>query len=81
MYRRPDRKNKLMSEVNVINLVDVMLVLLILFILVAPILEQGISLRLPAAAPSPNRQRLGYADSQHRSAGDDLSQRPENHPR
>lgn len=52
MYRRPDRKNKLMSEVNVINLVDVMLVLLILFILVAPILEQGISLRLPAAAPS-----------------------------
>ena len=41
-----------MSEVNVLNLVDVMLVLLIIFILVAPILEHGIAVRLPAATSS-----------------------------
>ncbi len=52
MYRRPNRKNQLLSEVNVLNLVDVMLVLLIIFILVAPILEQGIAIRLPAASSS-----------------------------
>jgi len=52
MYRRPNRKTGLMSEVNVLNLVDVMLVLLIIFILVAPILEQGIAIRLPPASSS-----------------------------
>lgn len=52
MYRRPKRTSDLLSEVNVLNLVDVMLVLLIIFILVAPILEHGIAVRLPAAASS-----------------------------
>jgi biopolymer transport protein ExbD len=52
MYRRPNRKNELLSEVNVLNLVDVMLCVLIIFILVAPILEQGIAVRLPAASSS-----------------------------
>jgi len=52
MYRRPKRTSDLLSEVNVLNLVDVMLVLLIIFILVAPILEHGIALRLPAASSS-----------------------------
>jgi len=48
-----DRQNKkLLSEINVINLVDVMLVLLIIFILVAPIMEHGIDVRLPATTPS-----------------------------
>lgn len=52
MYRRPKRTADLMSEVNVLNLVDVMLCVLIIFILVAPILEHGIAVRLPAAASS-----------------------------
>jgi biopolymer transport protein TolR len=43
---------KILSEINVINLVDVMLVLLIIFILVAPIMEHGIDVRLPATTPS-----------------------------
>lgn len=38
---------KISAEINVTNLVDVMLVLLIIFILVAPVLEQGISVDLP----------------------------------
>ncbi len=38
---------KMTAEINVTNLVDVMLVLLIIFILVAPVLEQGISVELP----------------------------------
>ncbi len=46
------KKRGLMSEVNVINLVDVMLVLLIIFILVAPIIEHGISIRLPETRPA-----------------------------
>ncbi len=41
-----------MSEINVLNLVDVMLVLLIIFILVAPILEHGIAISLPASTSS-----------------------------
>ncbi len=41
-----------MGEINVLNLVDVMLVLLIIFILVAPILEHGIAISLPASTSS-----------------------------
>ncbi len=52
MYRRPKRSSDLMSEINVLNLVDVMLVLLIIFILVAPILEHGIAISLPASTSS-----------------------------
>ncbi len=52
MYRRPKRTSDLLSEVNVLNLVDVMLCVLIIFILVAPILEHGISVRLPPASAS-----------------------------
>jgi len=39
--------HKLSAEINMTNLVDVTLVLLIIFILVAPVLEQGISVELP----------------------------------
>ncbi len=40
------------TEVNVTSLVDVMMVLLIIFILVAPILSQGIDVKLPEAGSS-----------------------------
>lgn len=40
---------ELMSSINVTSLVDVTLVILIIFILIAPIMEQGISLSLPKA--------------------------------
>src|SRR5919197_6642041 len=38
------------SDINVTPLVDVMLVLLIIMMLVAPMLQQGVSVRLPTAA-------------------------------
>jgi len=38
------------TDVNVTSLVDVTMMLLIIFILVAPILNQGIDLRLPEAS-------------------------------
>jgi len=38
------------SDINVTPLVDVMLVLLIIMMLVAPLLQQGVSLKLPLAA-------------------------------
>jgi len=37
------------SDINVTPLVDVMLVLLIIMMLIAPMLQQGVSLRLPTA--------------------------------
>jgi len=38
------------SDINVTPLVDVMLVLLIIMMLVAPLLQQGVSVKLPTAA-------------------------------
>ena len=38
------------SDINVTPLVDVMLVLLIIMMLVAPLLNQGVALKLPVAA-------------------------------
>ena len=52
MNSRFREDKRILSEINVINLVDVMLVLLIIFILVAPIMEHGIDVRLPASSPS-----------------------------
>jgi biopolymer transport protein ExbD len=46
------------TDLNVTSLVDVMMLLLIIFILVAPILSQGIELKLPQAstgAPEPEK--------------------------
>jgi biopolymer transport protein TolR len=37
------------SDINVIPLADVMLVLLIIMMLIAPLLQQGVSVRLPVA--------------------------------
>jgi biopolymer transport protein TolR len=38
-----------LAEINVVPLVDVMLVLLIIFMVTAPMMQQGVSVNLPAA--------------------------------
>ncbi len=38
---------KALNDINVTPLVDVMMVILIIFILIAPIMEQGITIKLP----------------------------------
>ena len=43
-------KGGVKSDINVTPLVDVMLVLLIIMMLVAPMLNQGVAVRLPTAA-------------------------------
>ena len=43
-------KGGVKSDINVTPLVDVMLVLLIIMMLVAPLLQQGISVKLPTAS-------------------------------
>ena len=43
-------KGSVKSDINVTPLVDVMLVLLIIMMLVAPMLQQGVSVKLPTAA-------------------------------
>jgi len=45
-------KGGVKSDINVTPLVDVMLVLLIIMMLVAPMLEQGVSVKLPVATNS-----------------------------
>ncbi len=40
------------SDINVTPLVDVMLVLLIIMMIIAPLLQQGVSLKLPTASNS-----------------------------
>src|SRR5947207_7869614 len=42
-------KGGVKSDINVTPLVDVMLVLLIIMMLVAPMLQQGVSVKLPTA--------------------------------
>lgn len=47
---------KALSEINITPLVDVILVLLIIFMVTAPLLSQGLDVKLPeAAAPSIDR--------------------------
>jgi len=43
------QKKTLLSEINVTPFVDVMLVLLIIFMATAPMLQQGIGIKLPEA--------------------------------
>ena len=42
-----------MADINVTPLVDVMLVLLIIFMVTAPMLQEGVSVELPAAKGEP----------------------------
>ena len=59
------------SEINVTPLVDVMLVLLIIMMIVAPLLQQGVSLNLPIAynsdeKPETQDQTVVAVDAQKR---------------
>lgn len=47
-----NRRNALLSEINVTPFVDITLVLLIIFMLTAPMLQQGIGVSLPQTKPS-----------------------------
>jgi biopolymer transport protein TolR len=56
-------KGGIKSDINVTPLVDVMLVLLIIMMLVAPLLQQGVNVKLPAATygsdhPETNNQTV-----------------------
>jgi len=44
---RSGRKHKLKAEINVVPFIDVMLVLLIIFMITAPLIEQGVKVKLP----------------------------------
>ena len=44
-------KGGVKSDINVTPLCDVMLVLLIIMMIVAPLLQQGVSVKLPVAGP------------------------------
>jgi biopolymer transport protein ExbD len=48
-------KGGVKSDINVTPLVDVMLVLLIIMMLVAPLLQQGVSVKLPVAGNSADK--------------------------
>jgi biopolymer transport protein ExbD len=59
------------SDINVTPLVDVMLVLLIIMMIVAPLLQQGVSVKLPVAAnteekPETSEQTVLAIDSNRR---------------
>jgi len=43
------RRNRPMSEINVVPYIDVMLVLLVIFMITAPLLTQGVKVDLPQA--------------------------------
>lgn len=45
--------DRLMSEINVTPFVDVMLVLLIIFMVTAPMMVQGVDVKLPTASATP----------------------------
>ena len=50
MQRSRLKKNKAISEINVVPFIDVMLVLLVIFMVAAPLLTTGVKVQLPKAA-------------------------------
>lgn len=54
---KKNRKNNLVSEINVTPLVDVMLVLLIIFMVTAPMMTQGVDVDLPETTSRPLKQQ------------------------
>lgn len=51
------RRHRAQSEINVTPFVDVMLVLLIIFMVTAPMLQQGIKVKLPETTSSGTEQK------------------------
>ncbi len=51
------RSGSALSEINVTPLVDVMLVLLIIFMVTAPLVTQGVEVKLPTAGAPPLEER------------------------
>lgn len=47
------KRNKPLSQINVVPYIDVMLVLLVIFMITAPLLSQGVKVDLPNAAAQP----------------------------
>jgi len=47
------RGRRLKNEINVVPYIDVMLVLLIIFMVTAPMLQQGVEVKLPVASSEP----------------------------
>ncbi len=54
--RRGPRVSTALSEINVVPLVDVMLVLLIIFMMAAPMMQQGLEVKLPQSRRAPALQ-------------------------
>lgn len=52
---RGGRRRRLAAEINIVPYIDVMLVLLVIFMVTAPLLTQGISVKLPRTASQPIR--------------------------
>lgn|SRR3990167_4330350 len=48
--KKRERKNKPISEINLVPYIDVMLVLLVIFMITAPLLTQGVHVNLPQAS-------------------------------
>ena len=53
MIRSKHKKRKLVAEINVIPYVDVTFVLLVVFMVTAPLLMQGVQVKLPAVDSAP----------------------------
>lgn len=49
---KSNRENFLLSQINITNLVDVALTLVVILLMIAPLLEQGIEVKLPESSPS-----------------------------
>ena len=50
MIRAKTKRERPISEINVVPYIDVMLVLLVIFMITAPMLSQGVTVDLPKAA-------------------------------
>ena len=53
MIRSKTKKRKLVAEINVIPYVDVTFVLLVVFMITAPLLMQGVQVKLPSVDSAP----------------------------
>ena len=53
---RRHRKRKLKADINVVPYIDVMLVLLIIFMVTAPLLNDGVDVKLPQSDAKPLEQ-------------------------